>query len=93
MNGGQDPDAAPEVPINVIEGESVTFGCEAFPTLLNRPPGNSHFGIGLPSNLRIIDSLTFEFQNATRNDNGTVFQCRSAGGFTDIGVIIVLCKL
>ena len=95
MNEGQDPDAAPEVPINVIEGESVTFRCEPFLTLNFRPPGSSNFETDLPSNLRaiIIDPLTVEFQNATRNDNGTAFQCRGAGGFTEIGVINVLCKL
>ena len=93
MDQGRDPDAAPEVPINVIEGESVTFRCEDFPTLQNRPPGNTNFGTGRLSNLRVIDPLTFEFQNVSRSDNEFAFQCRSAAGFTDIGVINVLCKL
>ena len=93
MNERQDPNAAPEVPINVIEGESVTFGCEAFTTLQNRPPGNPDFGTDPLPNLRVIDPLTFEFQNVFQSNNGTAFQCRAGSGFTEIGVINVLCKL
>ena len=89
------PEDSPEVAINVIEGGSVTFRCQAITpnTVLNiRPPGNSAFGTTLPPNLRIIDSLTYEFQNVSRSDNGTAFQCRRGASFTDIGVIIVLRK-
>ena len=81
-----------EVTIDVIENQSGTFVCETFSTLNFRPPGSSIFGTNIPNNL-IPDGLTFEFQNVRRSDNGTAFQCRGAGGFTDIGVIIVLCKL
>ena len=87
---------ASEVAINVIEDESVRFSCQAItqsPTLEHRPPGSSTFGTTLPPNLRVINSLTFEFQNVSRSDNGTAFQCRGGGAFTDIGVIIVLRKL
>ena len=90
---GQVPEQAPEVAINMIEGESVTFRCQAFPTINVRPPGTTTFGTSLPSNLRFIDPLTLELVNVSRSDNGTAFQCRGGGGFTDIGVIIVLCKL
>ena len=93
VDQGQDPDLAPEVAINVIEDESVTFRCQTFPTINVRPPGSSTFGTTLPPNLRVIDFLTFEFQNVSRSDNGTALQCRGGGGFTDIGVIIVLGKL
>ena len=87
------PEAAPEVAISVIEDESVTFRCQVFPTINVRQPGSSTFGSTLPPNLRIVGPLTFELVNVSRSDNGTVFQCRGGGGFTDIGVIIVLCKL
>ena len=88
----QAPEQALEVAINVVEGESVTFRCQAFPTLQHRPPGGSSFGTDLLPNLRVIDSLTFELINVSQNDNGTAFQCHTGAGFTDIGVIIVLCK-
>ena len=87
---------ASEVAINVIEDESVRFSCQAIsqsPTLNIRPPGSSFFTSILPSNLRVVAPLTFEFQNVSRSDNGTAFQCRGGGGFTDIGVIVVLRKL
>ena len=90
------PEDSPEVAINVIEGESVTFRCQAitlFPTLNSRLPGRYAFGTTQPPNLRIIDSLTYEFQNVSRSDNGTAFQCRAGTSFTDIGIILVLCKL
>ena len=89
------PEDSPEVAINVIEGGSVTFRCQAItpnPVLNIRPPRNSAFGTTLPPNLRIIDSLTYEFQNVSRSDIGTAFQCRRGASFTDIGVIIVLRK-
>ena len=89
----QAPEQAPEVAINVIEGESVTFECQAFPVLQHRPPGSSTFTADPLPNLRVIGPLTFEFQNVSQSDNGTAFQCRSGAGFTDIGVIIVSCKL
>ena len=89
----QVPEQALEVAINVIEGESVTFQCAAFPTLSVRPPGSSIFGSTIPPNLRALDPLTFELINISQSDNGTAFQCRGGAGFTDIGVIIVLCKL
>ena len=89
---------AQEVAIEVIENQSVTFVCETFATLGTRPPGSPNFVINPPPNLIPRGELTtglftFEFQNVTRSDNGTEFQCLSGGGFTDIGVIIVLCKL
>ena len=87
---------APEVAISVIEDESVTFRCQAItqtPTLNIRDPGSSTFGSTLPPNLMTIDPLTFEFINVSRSDNGFAFQCRAGAGFTDIGVIVVLCKL
>ena len=93
VNQGQDPQEAPRVPIDVIEGESVTFGCQAFPTLQHRSPGAPSFETDPLPNLRVIDPLTFEFQNVSRSDNGFAFQCRVVAGFTDIGVINVLCKL
>ena len=94
VNQLQIPEAAPQVPIDVIEGESVMFSCQAFPTLQHRSPGASSFGTDpLPPKLRVIDDLTFEYENVSRSDNGFAFQCRSGGGFTDIGVINVLCKL
>ena len=93
VDQGQQPEDSPKVAINVIEDESVTFSCQRFSTLNVRPPGSSTFGSNLPPNLRVIDFLTFEFQNVSRSDNGTAFQCRGRGGFTDIGVIIVLRKL
>ena len=93
MDQEQVPEQALEIAINVIEDDSVTFRCQAFPTLSVRPPGSSIFGTALPPNLRIIDPLTFELTNVSQSDNGTAFQCRGGGGFTDIGVIIVLCKL
>ena len=71
----------------------MTLRCQAFPTINVRLPGSSIFGTEPLPNLRVIDSLTFEFQNVSQSDNGTAFQCRSGAGFTDIGVIIVLCKL
>ena len=91
--GQQQPEAAPEVAINVIESESVTFRCEMFPTINVRPPGSSIFGSIIPSNLRALVPLTFELINVSRSDNGTAFQCRGGAGFTDIGVIVVSCKL
>ena len=89
---------AQEVAIEVIENQSVTFVCETFATLGTRFPGSPNFVINPPPNLVVRGELTtglftFEFQNVTRSDNGTEFQCLSGGGFTDIGVIIVLCKL
>ena len=93
VDQGQDPDLAPEVTIDVVEGESVTFRCQAFPTLNVRPSGSSIFGSNLPPNFRTINSLTFELINVSRSDNGIAFQCRVVAGFTDIGVINVLCKL
>ena len=89
-----------EVTIDVIENQSVTFICETFATLNVRPPGST-FGTNvqeLVPNLVARGELTpgfftFDFQNVTRSDNGTAFQCRSGQGFTDIGVTIVLCKL
>ena len=94
-------ETAQEVAIEVIENQSATFVCEAFATLNVRPPGSSSFGSNvqeLVPNLIVRGELTtslftFEFQNVTRSDNGTAFQCHGAQGFTDIGVIIVLCKL
>ena len=88
-------ETAQEVTIDVIENQSVAFACAAFPTLNVRPPGSSNFGTNIPPNLMPIAPFpfTFEFQNVTRSDNGTEFQCRGPSGFTDIGVIIVLCKL
>ena len=87
-----------EITIEVVENQSVTFTCATFPTLGIRPPGSSTFVINVPGNLIARGELTtglftFEFQNVTRSDNGTAFQCASGQGFTDIGVIIVLCKL
>ena len=96
VDQGPAAEQAPEVAINVIEGESVTFRCQAItqtPTLNTRLPGTTTFGAILPVNLRIIDSLTYELVNVSQSDNGTAFQCRAGAGFTDIGVIIVLCKL
>ena len=96
VDQGPAAEQAPEVAINVIEGESVTFRCQAItqtPTLNTRLPGTTTFGTTLPSNLRFIDPLTFQLINVSRSDNGTAFQCRAGGGFTDIGVIIVLRKL
>ena len=92
---GQPPEDAPEVAINVIEDESVTFRCVTFATLNVRRPGaaRADFGTGLPDNLMPVGTLTFEFQNVSRSDNGTAVQCRGAGGATSIGVINVLCKL
>ena len=90
------PEQASEVAINVIEDESVRFSCLAItqsPILNIRPPGSTTFGSTLPPNFRPIDPLTFELTNVSRSDNGTAFQCRSGGAFTEIGVIIVLCKL
>ena len=90
------PEQASEVAINVIEDESVRFSCQAItqsPTINIRPPGSSIFGNTLPPNFRTIDSLTFELTNVSQSDNGTAFQCRGGGAFTDIGVIIVLRKL
>ena len=91
-------ETAQEVTIDVIENQSVTLTCAAFPTINIRAPGSSVFGTNISDNLIVRGELTagfftFEFQNVTRSDNGTAFQCRSASGFTDIGVIIVLCKL
>ena len=94
-------ETAQEVTIDVIENQSVTFACATFPTINVRPPGSSTFGTNI---LDIVPNLiargelttglfTFEFQNVTQSDNGTEFQCRGAQGFTDIGVIIVSCKL
>ena len=65
VDQSQQPEQAPEVAINVIEDDSVTFRCQAItqtPTLNFRLPGSSFFGTTQPSNLRIIDSLTYEFQ-------------------------------
>ena len=93
VDQGQAPEQAPEVAINVIEGESVTFRCESFTTLFVHLPGSTALWSILPPNLRVTDSLTFEFQNVSRSDNGLEFQCRSGAGFTDIAVINVLCKL
>ena len=87
------PEAAPEVTINVIEDESVTFRCQTFPTINVRLPGSSLFGTTLPPNLRVVGPLTFELTNVSQSDTGTVFQCRGGRGFTDIGVLVVLCKL
>ena len=89
---------AQEVTIDVIKNQSVVFTCETFPTLNVRLPGSSLFGTNLPANLIVRGEVTtgfftFEFQNVSQSDNGTAFQCRGGGGFTDIGVIIVLCKL
>ena len=91
----QAPEQSPAVTINVIEDDSVTFRCQVFPNVnLNvRPPGSSTFALTLPSNLRVVGSLTFELVNVSQSDNGTAFQCRSGAAFTDIGVIIVLRKL
>ena len=91
-------ETAQEVTIDVIENQSVIFACATFPTLNVRPPGSSTFAINRPDNLIVRGELTtgfftFEFQNVTRSDNGTEFQCRGGQGFTDIGVIIVSCKL
>ena len=87
-----------DILIDVVEGQSVMFVCEAFATLSTRPPGNPNFGINRPSNLVVLGELTpdlfsFDFQNVSRSDNGTAFQCSGGGGMTDIGIIIVLCKL
>ena len=96
QNTGETPQ---EVTIDVIENQSVTFTCETFATISIRPPGSSTFGAtNIPGNLIPRGELTtglftFEFQNVTQSDNGTAFQCSGAQGFTDIGVIIVSCKL
>ena len=88
-----------EVAIEVIENQSATFVCETFATLGTRAPGGSTFVVSPPPpKLISLGELTpgfftFDFQNVTRSDNGTAFQCRSGQGFTDIGVTIVLCKL
>ena len=90
------PEQASEVAINVIEDESARFSCQAItqsPTINIRSPGSSTFGSTPPPNLRVIGPLTFELVNVSRSDNGTAFQCRSGAGVTDIGVIVVLCKL
>ena len=89
---------AQEVTIDVIKNQSVVFTCETFPTLNVRLPGSSLFGTNLPANLIVRGEVTtglftFEFPNVSQSDNGTAFQCSGGGGFTDIGVIIVLCKL
>ena len=86
-----------DIPIEVVEGQSVRFVCEAFATLSTRPPGGDFGTIVLP-NLIARGELTtgfytFDFQNVSRSDSGTAFQCSSAGGMTDIGIIIVFCKL
>ena len=81
VNQGQQPEAAPEVAINVIEGESVMFRCQAFPTFQHRPPGSTTFTTYPLPNMRVIDPLTFEFQNVSRSDNGFAFQCRAGAGF------------
>ena len=87
-----------DVPIEVVEGQNVMFMCETFESLGTREPGGSTFGVNPPTNLVVLDELTpgffsFDFQNVSRSDNGTAFQCRSGAGRTDIGIIIVLCKL
>ena len=92
VDQGQQPEAAFEITINVIEDESATFRCQSFTTLTVRPPGSSTFGTTIPPNLRVIGFLTFEFQNVSQSDNRTAFQCRGGQGFTNIGVIIVLRK-
>ena len=90
---------AQDIAFNVVEGQGVIFVCEMFATLGTRIPGGSTFVVNQPpSKLVILGDLTpgfftFDFQNVTRSDNGTAFQCSGAQGFTDIGVIIVLCKL
>ena len=94
--GQPQPEDAPEVTIDVIEDESVIFTCQSFPTLnVRRPEAGATFGTDLPDNLRpvVMGALTFVFQNVSRSDNGTAVQCRGGGGATNIGVIIVLCKL
>ena len=91
---------AQDIAIDVVEGQGVMFVCQTFETLGTRQPGGSIF-VSDPVPPRVISLgesttgffFTFEFQNVTRSDNGTAFQCRSGQGFTDIGVIIVLCKL
>ena len=50
----QAPEQVPEVVINVIENDSVTFRCQAFPTLFIRLPESLTFASTLPPNLRII---------------------------------------
>ena len=87
-----------EIPIDVVEGQSVMFVCETFATLGTRELGGSNFGINPPPNLVPLGELTdgffsFDFQNVSRSDDRIAFQCSSGGGMTDIGVIIVLCKL
>ena len=74
VDQGQFPEAAPEVAINVLEDDSVTFRCQAFPTINVRLPGSSLFGSTLLSNLRIVGPLTFELVNVSQSDNGTAFQ-------------------
>ena len=92
-------ETAQEVAIDVIENQSVTFECETFVTISIRAPGSSTFVVtNIPDNLIPRGELTagfftFEFQNVTQSDNGTALRCASGLGFTDIGVIIVLCKL
>ena len=86
-----------DIAIDVVEGQSVMFVCEAFATLSTRQPGSS-FGTNRPDNLMPLGALTpgfftFDFQNVSRSDNGIAFMCSGAGGMTDIGIIIVLCKL
>ena len=87
-----------EVAIDVIENQSATIICEMFATLSIRAPGGSTFVVNPPPKLIPLGELTpgfftFDFQNVSQSDNGTAFRCSSAIGFTDIGVIIVLCKL
>ena len=80
----------------MIENQSVTFTCETFPTISIRLPGSSTFSVTnilIPRGELTTGLFTFEFQNVTQSDNGTAFQCSGAQGFTDIGVIIVSCKL
>ena len=88
-----------DIAFNVVEGQGVIFVCETFATLGTRIPGGSTFVVNPPpSKLVILGELTtgfftFDFQNVTRSDNGTAFRCSGAGGITDVGIIIVLCKL
>ena len=91
---------AQDIAFDVVEGQSVMFVCEMFATLGTRQPGGSDFLVR-PVPPRVIslgeltpNLFTFEFQNVSRTDNGTAFRCgTSGGGMTDVGVIIVLCKL
>ena len=68
MDQGQQPEDSPEVAINVIEDESVTFSCQRFSTLNVRPQTVTEGDVNIQINVTIDANPFPSFFTWSRND-------------------------